>query len=120
MNAGVNVVEIDLLRTSRERMQIKADDLPPEKRTPYLRCIVRPNEDPDLWYVYPMPLRSQLPTIPIPCRPTDKDVPLSLQPLIDQAYRDGGHDDIDYTKPLREPLSADDAAWASELLAARK
>jgi Protein of unknown function (DUF4058) len=61
-----------------------------------------------------------LPTIPIPCRATDEDVPLALQPLIDQIYLDGGHDDIDYTKPLREPLSPEDAAWAEGLVAAAR
>jgi hypothetical protein len=120
VNAGVNVVEIDLLRSRRERLQIKRDDLPPEKRTPYLTCICRPDDDPDVWLVYPMPLRSPLPTIPIPCRQTDDDVPLSLQPLIDQIYLEGGHDDIDYKGPLRESLSAEDAAWAAELVAAAR
>lgn len=119
IDAGVNVVEIDLLRSSRERLQIKTDDLPLAHRAPYFTCIVR-SVDHFLWFVYPMPLRAPLPTIPIPCRTTDEDVPLSLQPLIDQIYLEGGHDDIDYRQPLREPLSADDAAWAMELVAAAR
>ena len=62
-----------------------------------------------------MPLRQPLPTVPIPCRPADSDVPLSLQPLIDQIYREGGHDDIDYRKPPEPPFDAGDAAWAVAL-----
>jgi hypothetical protein len=61
-----------------------------------------------------------LPTISIPCRPDDAEVPLSLQPLIDQVYIDGAHDDIDYNKPLRQPLNAEDARWAAELVAAAR
>jgi hypothetical protein len=67
-----------------------------------------------------MSLRLPLPTIPIPCRETDPEVPLALQPLIDQIYIDGGHDDIDYTKSLPEALSPDDAAWAAELVSATR
>jgi hypothetical protein len=35
-------------------------------------------------------------------------------------YVDGGHDDIDYTRPPRPPLSADDQAWAALLAAGDK
>jgi hypothetical protein len=64
-----------------------------------------------------MPLREPLPIVPTPCRETDGDVPLPLQPLIDQIYREGGHDDIDYSKAPSPPLSPDDAAWAVKCIA---
>jgi len=63
-----------------------------------------------------MPLREPLPTIPIPCRETDSDVPLALQPLIDRIYLDGGHYDIDYSKPTEPPLSKEDRQWAAEVV----
>ena len=97
IKAGVNVVEIDLLRCSRTRLPVRRESLPTDRRDAYMTCVCR-SDDPLQWIVYPMPLRQPLPTIPIPCRPADNDVPLSLPPLIDQIYREGGHDDIDYRK----------------------
>ena len=56
--------------------------------------------------------------MPIPLRPTDRDVLLDLQPLIDQIYENGHYaEDIDYAEPLRPPLAADEAEWAAQLLA---
>jgi len=49
---------------------------------------------------------------------TDADVPLDLQALITQVYRQGRYDDIDYTVPPLPPLDPDDTAWADELLRA--
>jgi hypothetical protein len=118
VKADVNVVEIDLLRSSRVRLAVRRESLPPERREVYLTCVCR-SDDPSEWIVYPMPLRQPLPTVPIPCRPKDNDVPLSLQPLIDQIYLGGGHDDIDYSQPPEPPFDADDAAWAAGLTRAR-
>lgn len=123
IKAGVNVVEIDLLRSSRKRLEVRTEDLPDERQAPYLVCVHRAvvdeeNDEWD-WEVYPMPLRDPLPTVPIPCRATDPDVPLALQPLIDRIYVDGGHDDIDYAKPPPRPrLSEEDQAWVASLVAA--
>ena len=118
IQAGVNLVEIDLLRTSRKRLEIRHEELPPARRAPYLTCVHRADDE-GRWEVYPMPLRQPLPVIAIPCRPTDPDVPLALQPLIDRIYAEGGHDDIDYTKPPHPPLNDADAAWAASLRASR-
>jgi hypothetical protein len=115
IEAGVNIVEIDLLRSSRARLTVRREELPADRREAYLTCICR-SSDPLQWVVYPMPLRQPLPTIPVPCRETDDDVALSLQPLIDQSYREGGHDDIDYRRPPEPPLDADDAARAADLI----
>ena len=112
--AGVNVVEIDLLRSSRKRLEVKTEELPPDKRAAYLTCVQRAG-DPETWEVYPMPLRDPLPVVPIPCRETDPDVPLALQPLIERIYMEGGHDDIDYSRPPSPPLHGEDVAWAAEV-----
>jgi hypothetical protein len=113
--AGVNVVEIDLLRTSRGRLEITDTDLPRDRRTPYLICVQRSSQ-PTRWEAYAVPLRTPIPPIRVPLREGDADVVLELQPLIDRAYAAGGHDDIDYSKPPDPPLSAEDDAWADELL----
>ena len=54
--------------------------------------------------------------IPIPLRPADPEVIVDLQPILDQCYRNGGYDDIDYRVAPTPPLEADDAAWADALL----
>jgi hypothetical protein len=72
---------------------------------------------PSLADVYRVALREPLPTIRIPLRRTDADVPLNLQTLIDAAYDNGRYaDDIDYSKPPRPELAGPDAKWADGLL----
>jgi hypothetical protein len=115
IDAGVNVVEIDLLRSTRERLILPAWVLPPGSRTPYYVVINRAT-DPDEWDVFSMKLREPLPTIPIPLRKTDQDVPLALQPLIDRVYLEGGHYNTNYAAELPRPLSTADAAWAAGLV----
>jgi hypothetical protein len=115
VEAGVNVVEIDLLRSSRERLAVRTEELPPDRRATYLTCLRRAAK-PFQWEVYPMPLRVPLPTIPVPCRETEPDVPLALQPLIDRIYVEGGHDDSDYRRPPNPPWDTAEADWANELI----
>jgi hypothetical protein len=111
--AGVNIVEIDLLRSSRARLRVQSEEIEPARRADYYTCVNWAG-DPDRWNVYPMPLRRPLPAIPIPCRETDPDVLFPLQPVIDRVYAAGGYDDIDYSKPPDPPFDAADAAWAAE------
>jgi hypothetical protein len=63
-----------------------------------------------------MALRRRLPVIGVPLRPADPDVPLDLQSIVEQCYRNGGYDDIDYRREPEPPLSPEDAAWADALL----
>ena len=66
--------------------------------------------------VFPVSLREHLPNIPIPLRPADQDVVLQLQPLLDESYRRGRYDTIDYRVAADPPLAADDNSWANQLL----
>ena len=115
IRAGVNVVELDLLRSRRDYLLVSSDDLPPDRREVYC-ALVSNSGRPDSWRVYPISLRKPLPPIPIPLRRQDGEVWLELQPLIDRAYAAGGHDDIDYDEEPDPPLSPEDAAWADTLL----
>jgi hypothetical protein len=65
---------------------------------------------------YPISLRERLPNIRIPLRPTDADVVLQLQPLVDACYRDARCDRMNYQQPPSPPLSPADAAWAETLI----
>jgi hypothetical protein len=112
----VSLVEIDLLRSGQHALAVPRSRLPKRARTPYKACVRRGWKS-DTWEVYPLPLRSRLHTIKIPLRETDADVPLKLQALIEQCYKNGGYDeDLDYREPLDPPLDPNDAAWADELL----
>lgn len=113
--AGVNIVEIDLLRAGR-RVSVAPDILiPPSHRTPYRMSVWRAAR-PLAVELYRVPLRERLPTIRIPLRPTDRDVVLDLQRLVDEAYRNGTYEDTDYRRDPVPPLEPDDAAWADALL----
>ena len=117
MRGGVNTIEIDLLRGGNSLLPMNPDRLPPAYETRYLAWTWRPT-DPRRLAVYRMPLREPLPVIPIPLGPTDSDAIVNLQAILDQCYRNGGYDDIDYRVPPSPALDDDDSAWADALLRA--
>ncbi|HLL88992.1 MAG TPA: DUF4058 family protein [Tepidisphaeraceae bacterium] len=116
--AGVNLVEVDLTRGGRRELAYPESALPPGHRATYAVCAYRGFRA-SRFEVYALPLRERLPAVRVPLRPGDADAVLDLQALVDRAYTDGGHDDIDYAKPCDPPLSADDAAWVASLVAGR-
>ena len=119
LQAGVNLVEIDLLRSGKRVLAVPAGLIPPSHRTTYQVCVTRGSR-PRSYEVYRVPLREPLPVIRLPLRPADADVLLNLQALIDRCYHHGRYDDIDYRVPLNPPLDSADVAWADELLAAHR
>jgi hypothetical protein len=119
--AGVSLVEIDLLRQGRRVLNVPPSHIPARVRTTYQAC-VRKGWQTEQCEVYPVPLRSPLPPIRIPLRQKDEDVRLNLQAVLEQAYRKGRYYlTINYAEPPDPPLSRDDAKWARALVkAARK
>ena len=117
--AAVNLVEIDLTRTPGRENILKLVHLQQRHRETYLASVWRATH-PDRYDFYPLSLRRRLPKIRIPLRPTDTDVVLDLQPLVDLAYRNGAYGRIDYSRPLELPLPAEDMAWAAERVANAK
>jgi hypothetical protein len=111
----VNSVEIDLLRSGRRTFAIPDASLPPTHREAHAAYVRRAHR-PARYELYAFPLRQRLPSIRIPLRPTDADVLLNLQPLIDQCYENGGYDTIDYSADPDPPLAPDDARWTDALL----
>ena len=116
--AGVSVVEVDLLRSSRRNLPVDSTEVPARRREAYYTCVLRSSARE--WAVYPLSLRRPLPAVPIPCRQGEPDVLLPLQLVIDRIYAVGGYDDIDYGEPTEPPLRGDDSRWAAELLAERQ
>lgn len=119
LTGGVNFVEVDLIREGDWR-RLLAASFPTKAQSAY-RAVLRVAGNPPQGWLHPFPLREALPTIKIPLRKNEPPCELELQPLIDQAYRNGRYSrTIDYSRPCEPPLNADDAAWAGELLRARK
>ncbi len=115
LDAGVNLVEIDLLRDGPFVLAVNRKSVPRACRQPY-RCCIRRALRSDRAEMFPMPLQAPLPTIPIPLRKKDKDVVLPLQQLINDAIRKGRYSTINYQELPDPPLSADDEQWADALL----
>jgi Protein of unknown function (DUF4058) len=113
--AGVNTVEIDLLRGGTRVLMVDAEHIPPFHRTSYQVCVWRGSRRSRV-ELYRVPLAERLPVIAIPLRPTDRDVPVDLQAILEKCYRNGGYDDIDYRGEPDPPFSAEDAAWTDSLL----
>jgi hypothetical protein len=106
-----DLVEIDLLRGG-ERMPM----LDPLPASPYYGLVARKETAPAC-RVWSASFDRPLPTIPVPLSDPDPDVRLALQPLVDGIYASNRYAvDIDYTRPLTPPLTAEQAAWLRRLL----
>ncbi len=112
--ARINLVEIDLVRSGTFVLAIPERTMPWKCCTPYV-INVRRAIRPATAELYSVPLREPLPNIPIPLRPTDSDLVLQLQPLLDECYERGRYR-MNYQQPPDPPLPADDDAWANQLL----
>jgi hypothetical protein len=113
--AGVSLVEIDLLRGGDWVVAVPLVALEPNVRTLY-RVVVRRGWLRFQAEYYPIALADRLPMINVPLRRADTDVLLDLQALLEQCYENGGYDDINYTKTPEPPLAAAAARWAAQLL----
>ena len=119
-DAGVNVVEIDLLRGGEMTVDVEGTDYGPlvaGKGEHYTVC-VRRAALPMQREVYPVPLRDRLPVIRVPLRISDHDVILDLQKLVNNCYSTGRYWKLDYARPLYPPPAAADQEWMMACLAA--
>jgi hypothetical protein len=106
----VNLVEIDLLVGGRRLDQ--SDELPPGD---YYVLVSRTGRA-GLREVYAWPVRRPLPPIRVPLRPSDDDVRLDMAASFNTAYDRGRYvRRLQYAGPPPAPLSAADAAWATEV-----
>ncbi|MBI1829984.1 MAG: DUF4058 family protein [Planctomycetes bacterium] len=106
-----SLVEIDLLRGGR-RMPM-ADAWPD---SPYVLLIARASTMP-ICKVRQAYFRTPVPAIAVPLLTPDPDVPLDIQPMIDQIYaRSKYRRDIDYSQAISPPLNDEDSAWLAQRL----
>lgn len=115
--AGVHLVDIDLIRRGKRPVTPPSfTETHPLAKAHYSVMLTRAKANQiELW---PIRVQEQLPTIAIPLRPTDQDIPLDLQAVFTAIYDKAGYDlSLDYSQP--PPLPAfDDVTqnWVSELL----
>jgi hypothetical protein len=118
--AGVNLVEVDLIRNGLFTIAVPLMNVPPRARGTYYVCVRRAARPADA-FVYGFPLREPLPTVRIPLRATDRDITLNLQQVITLAYDRGRYAaTIDYTIDPDPPLGPVESRWADELLRAAR
>jgi hypothetical protein len=106
-----NFVEIDLVRGG-DKMPMM-DSWP---SSPYYLLVARKLFAPAC-RVWPAYLQRLVPKLRIPLLHPDPDVVLDLQAMIDAIFlRSRYGRSIDYTRPLKPPLSADESAWLAQRL----
>jgi hypothetical protein len=115
--AGVSIVEIDLLRAGEWVLMAPELSVPAADRQPYRACVKRSWKWSE-WEYYHLPIRKRLPAIRIPLREQDGDAFLDLQEIIDRVYLNGGYDEIDYSLPPVPPLDPAIRDWAAAITAA--
>jgi hypothetical protein len=103
---GVHLIEIDLIRRGQRPFQH-----PRIPDVPYLITLTRAAVlKADLW---PLNLQQPLPTIPVPLRKPDPDIPLDLGQVFDTVYEGAAYDlSINYNDDPPPPkLSPSDLEW---------
>ncbi len=114
--SDASFVEIDLLRCGRHTVAVDPQSLKPKEGTQYIVCVTRGYLG---WQreVYRCGLREPLPTVRIPLRPGDMDVPLAIQAMIDRCYRTGRYWQMDHDPQTLTPkLPDDEAKWVAEMV----
>jgi hypothetical protein len=113
--SAAHLVEIDLLRAGKR--------VPTRERLPafpYFILISRAEKRPVL-DVWPVPITSKLPVIPVPLLDGDPDVALDLQAALDSVYEIFRYGrSINYSQPAPGPLRASEKQWVEERLNAQR
>jgi hypothetical protein len=115
-SSDANLVEIDLNRFGTHTLAFPLEHIKPQGRTFYMACVRRASRR-GVAEVYPMALWERLRVVKIPLRPDDADVPLDLQALVEQCYRNGAYEGtLNYAIDPDPPLIGADEEWADEFL----
>jgi hypothetical protein len=112
LESGVNLVEIDLLRSGKR--------MPPERirhSSDYRILIFRPRQSRDA-HLYGFSYKTEIPPIPIPLVPEDTEPTLDLNGVLHGLYDRAGYDlAINYRQPPQPRLRKGDEAWAQSIIA---
>lgn len=116
LEAGVSLLEIDLLRAGAYTASAPYEDVRRKGNWEYLVCLHRGNR-PHRWELWPIRLRDRLPWIRVPLAQGDEDVKLDLQSIFDRSWATSSHARfMDYSADPIPPLSPEDQEWADGLV----
>lgn len=119
LGSTAHLVEIDLLRDGEHTVAVPQSAVEQYRSYDYLVSINRARGFRSDFNTYPRSLRERLPRIRIPLANGDRDVTLDIQAAIAQTYEAGSYRDrLKYNADCVPPLSAEDQAWATELIRA--
>ena len=114
-NAGIHLVEIDLIRRGPSVIDVSADMLDTLAPHDYIVHLGR-RQSIDI-ELYPISLRERLPRIRLPLKTGDADATLDLQDVFNRCYEIGPYPErLDYRQPPGPPLQPNDEIWLDELL----
>lgn len=117
LDSEAHLVEIDLLRKGPHVLAVPEWLARGQGDYAYMASVNRAGELRDEFELYPRGLRQRLPRVRLPLAEGDPDVPLDLAAALAHTYEAGDYRlRIDYGKPCRPPLSAEDQSWADELI----
>ena len=108
LKAGVNFVELDLLRGGPRT-------IPSAPACDYLILVARSPELPEAG-IWPLQLADPLPQIPIPLAAGDADPLLDLKAALDAVYDESGYEDYLFRTEPVPPLTGEQIEWASQYL----
>ena len=119
-SAGVNLVEIDLLRRGAHATAASLAELRRRAgRFDYHVCVTL-GDRADARFVAPILLSHRLPTIPVPLTPDVAAVPVDLQALLDHCYDEALYTRrVRYDRPCDPPLTDEQRVWAEGVLRAK-
>jgi Protein of unknown function (DUF4058) len=111
--AGVHLVEIDLVRTGPRVFDFPRT-ISSRHHSDSMACVRMGSR----FALYAFPIDQALPALRIPLRWDEEPVLLNLQAVHDHAYRAGRYDRTDYSKAPVPPLAPEVETWADALLRA--
>ena len=120
LGSQVHLVEIDFLRGGEHATAVPLEAARDACGPFDYHVSVRPFDDLDTFYVYPVRLEDRLPPVDIPLLPGDPPVTLDLQAVFNRCYDAGPYArEVRYgADPVIPPLGPDRAAWAERTVQA--
>jgi hypothetical protein len=121
LQSTAHLVEIDLLRAGPHVLAVPLSRVAPQGQYDHLVSVNRASRLRRIFETYPRTVHDRLPRIGIPLHEPDADVQLDVQAALDQTYWAGRYAErIDYSRSCEPPLSAEDEAWADQLVRASR
>ncbi len=118
LDAGVNLVEIDLLRQGPYVSAVPLSRIRRKVKEPFdYHVSVVAISSPNRYFAAPFKLSDRLPAFGIPLDAHAAPITVDLQPLLDRAYDTGRYPElVDYRGPCDPPLTPEQQSWADGIL----